>query len=211
MVRVAQTKRPLQARDVAEDSGWPRDDAQFKVFANLTAARSFITVPMLKDNIVIGVITVYRLEPRQFTDKQAALLMNFAAQAVIAIENTRLLNELRQSLERQTATADILRVIASTPEDSKRALDTIAETAARMFNAASVHFRRIKGDVLRMIGAAGPSLLGSGTLCRISHSTSRRIRRCAVTWTIGKLLSRIVVSAFRVQSDKSPASCTRCR
>ena len=83
--------------------------------------------------------------------------LNFASQAVIAIENTRLLNELRESLDRQTATADILRVIAGTPEDSKRALDTIAETAARMFNATNVNFRRIEGNVLRVIGAAGPT------------------------------------------------------
>jgi GAF domain-containing protein len=115
MVLVAQTKRPLQARDVAGDSGWPRDDAQFKLFVNLTRARSFITVPMLKGNIVIGVITVYGLEPRQFTDKQVALLMNFATQAVIAIENASLLSELRESLDRQTATADVLRVISSSP------------------------------------------------------------------------------------------------
>src|SRR5262249_27875011 len=124
--------------------------------AKLGDARSFVGVPMLQDGALIGTINIYRQEVRPFTNKQVELLTNFAAQAVIAIENTRLLSELRQSLERQTATADILRVIASTPEDSKRALDTIAETAARMFNAASVHFRRIEGDVLRMIGAAGP-------------------------------------------------------
>ena len=106
---------------------------------------------------MVGAIAIYRQEVRPFTDKQIELVQNFAAQAVIAIENARLLSELRQSLERQTATADILRVIASTPEDSKRALDTIAETAARMFDAASVHFRRIEGDVLRIIGAAGPA------------------------------------------------------
>ena len=82
---------------------------------------------------------------------------NFAAQAVIAIENTRLLNELRESLDRQTATADILRVIAGTPEDSKRALDTIAETASRMFDSANVNFRRLEGNVLRVVSAAGPS------------------------------------------------------
>jgi len=85
-------------------------------------------------------------------------VQNFAAQAVIAIENARLLNELRESLERQTATADILRVIASTPEDSKHALDTIAETASRMFGVANVNFRRIEGDVLRIVSSAGPTI-----------------------------------------------------
>jgi GAF domain-containing protein len=112
---------------------------------------------MLKRKELIGVFGLEREEVRPFTDKQIALVQTFAAQAVIAIENTRLLNELRESLDHQTATADILRVIASTPEDSKRALDTIAETAAKMFDAANVHFRRVEGDVLRIIGEAGPT------------------------------------------------------
>jgi two-component system, NtrC family, sensor kinase len=105
---------------------------------------------MLKDGELIGGITIYRTEVGPFTDKQIALVTNFAAQAVIAIENARLLNELRESLDRQTATADILRVIAGTPDDSKRALDTIADTASRMFDAANVNFRRIEGDILRI-------------------------------------------------------------
>src|SRR3974390_1833122 len=126
------------------------------LITRLGGARTLLNVPMIREKELIGIIGIYRQEVRSFTDKQIALVQNFAEQAVIAIENTRLLSELRQSLERQTATADILRVIAGTPEDSKRALDTIAETAARMFNAASVHFRRIEGDVLRMVGAAGP-------------------------------------------------------
>jgi adenylate cyclase len=85
-------------------------------------------------------------------------VQNFAAQAVIAIENSRLLSELRESLDQQTATADILRVIAGTPEDSKHALDTIAETASRMFGVANVNFRRLEGDVLRIVSWAGPTI-----------------------------------------------------
>jgi GAF domain-containing protein len=112
---------------------------------------------MLKDDALIGAILIYRQEVRPFTDKQIELVKNFAAQAVIAIENARLLNELRESLDRQTATADILRVIASTPEDSKHALDTIAGTASHMFGVANVNFRRIDGDVLRIVSSAGPT------------------------------------------------------
>jgi GAF domain-containing protein len=113
---------------------------------------------MLKGDQLIGVISIYRQEVRPFTDKQIELVQNFAAQAVIAIENARLLNELRESLDRQTATADILRVIAGTPEDSKHALDTIAQTASRMFGVANVNLRRIEGDVLRVVSSAGPTI-----------------------------------------------------
>jgi signal transduction histidine kinase len=119
-------------------------------------ARTVLAVPLLRDTNLAGVITIWRREVRPFTDQQIALVRAFADQAVIAIENTRLLNELRESLDRQTATADILRVIAGTPEDSNRALNTIAETALRMFDANSVNFRRIEGDALRIIAAAGP-------------------------------------------------------
>src|SRR6516162_10103112 len=148
--RAVKTKLTVHSADLlAEEHVAP-------VLAKLAGARTYLAVPMLKDNEVIGAIGIYRQEVRPFTDKQVALVENFAAQAVIAIENTRLLNELRESLDRQTATADILRVIAGTPEDSKRALDTIAETASRMFDSANVNFRRLEGNVLRVVSAAGP-------------------------------------------------------
>src|SRR6516164_2046705 len=118
--------------------------------------RTTLSVPLLREGVALGTINLRRVEAKPFTNKQIALLQTFAAQAVIAIENTRLLNELRQSLEQQTATADVLRVISSSPEDSKRALDTIAETAVRMFDADSVNFRRVEGDALRIIAGAGP-------------------------------------------------------
>src|SRR5262249_6722468 len=131
----------------------------FLAAIKLGGFRTAVGVPMLKDENLIGAIFFYRQEVRPFTDKQIELVTTFADQAVIAIENARLLNELRESLDRQTATADILRVIAGTPEDSKRALDTIAETASRMFDSANVNFRRLEGNVLRVVSAAGPSSL----------------------------------------------------
>jgi len=124
--------------------------------ARLGGARSRVCVPMLKDDALIGVIVIYRQEVRPFTEKQIALLQNFAAQAVIAIENTRLLNELRESLENQTASADILRVIASSPESAERALDVIAETTARRFGADNVNIRLLEGQMLRYVGSTGP-------------------------------------------------------
>src|SRR5208282_3056488 len=155
LTRVAATKRAIQIADVAEDPAY-RIDPQRRNFITLTGAHTLVVVPMLKDNELIGAIGIYRREVRSFTDKQVALLTNFAAQAVIAIENTRLLNELRErttdlteSLEQQTAISEILRVISNSPSDVQPVLDSVAEHAARICEAQIVDIFLVENNMLR--------------------------------------------------------------
>jgi GAF domain-containing protein len=105
---------------------------------------------MMKESNLIGAITVYRQEVRPFAEKEIQLLKNFAAQAVIAIENGRLLNELRQSLEQQTATSEVLQVISSAPGELELVFATMLENAARICEAEFAALYRLEGDGLRL-------------------------------------------------------------
>src|SRR5206468_3354313 len=133
-----------------------RADPEYDAGAGTFNVRSIIGVPLKRENDIVGVLILRRAEPNAFTPEQISLLETFADQASIARENVRLFNETKEALERQTATSEILRVIAASPTEVQPVLDAIAASAARVCGASDAHVYRVEGDVLRQWAHFGP-------------------------------------------------------
>src|SRR5262249_26141987 len=141
--------------DLRTDQSYTGKNDRIVPLVEIGGARTFATVPMLKEGELIGAISIYRQEVKPFTDKQIELVKNFGAQAVIAIENARLLSELRESLQQQTATANVVKVISSSVSDLKPVFEIIGQSAERLCDAEISVISMVDGDVIRLASING--------------------------------------------------------
>ena len=209
--RVAQSRKPLQIADLREDQTYLDGHPLTLAAVHIAGIHTLAIVPMLKEDEFVGAISIYRKEIRPFSDKQIELVQNFASQAVIAIENTRLFNELRQrtddlteSLEQQTATSEVLKeVISSSASDLQAVFDTIAENAVRLCEAKRAFIFRFDGEVLHSVASynVGPELrefVHRNPIAPGRHSISARAA-----------LERRTVHVTDIQADPEYSYATR--
>src|SRR5260370_10708203 len=148
------SREMVHMHDVREDESY-RTGAPAEVAAAQAGIRTALFVPLLKEGEVVGCFVMHRMQVHPFSEKEIALLESFAAQAVIAIENARLLTETREALERQTATAEILRVISSSPTDVQPTFNAIAAAATTLTGATSGGVFRFDGSLIHLVAHYG--------------------------------------------------------
>jgi GAF domain-containing protein len=187
LARISQAKETVHIADVRTAPAYLEHDPRFTELVEGAGARTLLVVPMLKENELVGAIAIYRQEVKPFADKQIALVQNFADQAVIAIENTRLLNELRESLQQQTATSDVLKVISSSLNDLKPVFETIGQRAERLCDAEISVITMVDGDLIRLVSIDGVAEEGIDAVRRAfpmrrdaETVTARTIRSAAI-------------------------------
>jgi GAF domain-containing protein len=190
--RAVATKQTVQMADVLKIPNYfdPPPGYTAPQLPKLAGARTVLAVPMCKDDELVGIIAIYRQEVRPFADKQIKLVTNFAAQAVIAIENTRLLNELRESLQQQTATADVLKAISRSTFDLPKVLNSLVEAAARLCEADTAQIFRPAGKDDSYYTAAS---------YRLTPDFAERARTRTLTPGRGSVTGRVLLERKSVQ------------
>src|SRR5215468_1997343 len=155
LTRIVSTKQPAHSSDLTKERAYLEGNPRYVALVETAGARSLLVVPMLKNQELIGAIAIYWQEARSFTEKQMELISNFAAQAVIAIDNARLLSELRESLQQQTATSDVLKVISRSTFDLDTVLNTLVQSVIQLCDAESAHIFRRTDDTYRVAACGG--------------------------------------------------------
>src|SRR5215208_348000 len=171
--RMVAERRPIHVEDLRQEEAYRRREPLRVAVVDHAAARTFLAVPLIRQDAVVGAITIYRSEVRPFTDEQIALLETFADQAVIAIENTRLFQNLAEALERQTATAEVLKAISRSAFDLQAVLDTLLENAAELCRAEIGVIYRFDGEVARAVGFYGSLPADRGLFARYTLAPGR--------------------------------------
>jgi GAF domain-containing protein len=220
--RVLKTEHVVQIADIQKVPGYVANPVQAPI-VQLAGARSILSVPMLREKELVGVVEIYRQEVQPFTDKQIALLQNFAAQAVIAIENARLLSELRESLEQQTAAADVLEVISSSPGELEPVFKTILETAMSIceaprkplsplrtrgcsMNCAKASIARPRPPTFSALSRVHPK-----TVSVLSTQSPERPRECSMLITSSSDALKVMPFAWLLRQVRPwPGSARRC-
>ena len=213
LLRIAETKRLLHIADYTEYVASHPADSDAAAFAKLTGVRTTLEVPMLKNDDVVGAIVIYRTEVCSFGDREIALIKDFAAQAVIAIENARLLNELRQrtgdlteALEQQTATSELLQVISSSSGDLEPVFAAMLENAVRICQATFGNIYRVEGDGLRIVATHNtPPVFAEArrTMPYFCPGPKNPVRHMMTTKTVVHVDD---VAATEAYADREPAA-----
>ena len=196
LARLAMTKQRVHVADLTQEAAYKAGHEHLVALINKGGARTLLIVPMVRERTLVGAIAIYRQEVRPFSDKQIALMENFAAQAVIAIENARLLNELRQrtadlteSLEQQTATSEVLGVISRSKFELQPILQSVVDTAARLCRAEAAGIFRLESGLYRF--AAGysldPAYVEIEQQTPISPGPGTVVGRAALSWKVARI------------------------
>ena len=202
--RAVMERAPVQVEDVL---AVPREFPTSQITSKPQGVRTVLALPLMLKDVAVGAITLRRREVRPFSDKQIALLKTFADQAVIAIENTRLFNETKEALDQQTATADVLKVISSSPNDVQPVFDTIIRNAARLGNAPFGFLISYEGQLMRLAASYNTDAETEAIYRPVFPRVADR-----GTWTGRALLDCEVINLSEIsESDFSEGSKERAR